>query len=129
MQGLRSFTDKNRRPSFIPNSNSEYQLPSGESIYLYTYPTLTTQQQRERRRQKLNPQPTERMSKELYGDEIIKVIKRCLRFKPDSSRSKDTSQSQYRCLYSDCGHAMHADENAAINIGNKWMNTKLVKNS
>jgi hypothetical protein len=129
LQGLRSFTDKNRRHPFIPNINSEYQLPSGESIYLYTYPTLTTQQQRERRRQKLNPQPTERMSKELYGDEIIKAIKRCLRFKPDSSRSKDTSQSQYRCLYSDCGHAMHADENAAINIGNKWMNTKLVRNS
>ena len=40
--------------------------------------------------------------------------------------SKDTTQSVYRCAFTDCGHEMHADENAAINIGRKWIDEKLI---
>lgn len=44
-----------------------------------------------------------------------------------SLRSKDTKQSVYNCPYADCQHVMHADENAAINIGRKWATQKLAE--
>jgi len=41
--------------------------------------------------------------------------------------SKDTTQSVYRCAFTDCGHEMYADENAAINIGRKWIDENLIQ--
>ena len=54
-------------------------------------------------------------SKRLYG-----YAKFHLRHKPCSKKSPDTTQSRYRCLYTDCGYQGHADENAAINIGRRF---------
>jgi hypothetical protein len=118
--------DTDSRFVFKANAKDEYELPSGSAICLYSPPKLTPKELKEARRRKLNRQPTVKLTDDFKGDEMLKVIRRCLRFKQQSSRSKDTSQSSYRCLYSDCGHSMHADENAAINIGLKWVREKLV---
>lgn len=59
-------------------------------------------------------------------DEAKKQLRRQLRRAPTSLRSKDTSQSRYFCAFSDCGHSMHADANAAINIVFKWIKNKKI---
>jgi hypothetical protein len=53
--------------------------------------------------------------------ELLRMARMHLRRPHDNLRSKDTSQSQYHCLNADCQHHMHADENAAVNIGVKWL--------
>jgi len=52
--------------------------------------------------------------------ELIKHVSRQLRQPQESTRSRDTTQSIYECIFEDCGHRMHADENAGINIVRKW---------
>jgi len=116
----------NSKTVFKADAEGKYMLDSGWSIYLYATQKLSAKELKDTRRRKLNRQPTEKLMDEFKGHEMVEAIKRCLRFKQKSSRSKDTSQSRYRCLYSDCGHSMHADENAAINIGLKWVREKLV---
>ncbi|MCY1456470.1 hypothetical protein D9M71_736920 [compost metagenome] len=61
---------------------------------------------------------------------LIRVLKRNLR-RPSGSGS-DTRQSWYICAFTDCKMGkivngqcgMHADENAAINIGRKWYDSR-----
>ena len=74
-------------------------------------------------------------------EELRKIIKANMRRPPRSTRSKDTSQSRYFCVYEDCDNhwdknrlealletsnlqqtwGTHADENAAINIGRRFL--------
>ena len=95
-------------------------------MYLFRPPKLSNSDRKVGRRQKLNRLPTAKVSEKFIGEEMLRATRQCLRFRQESTRSKDTSQSRYRCLFSDCGHEMHADENAAINIGYKWFTEKLV---
>ena len=37
--------------------------------------------------------------------------------------AKDTTQSRFQCLFTDCGVTYHADAGAAINIGRKFFST------
>jgi transposase len=39
--------------------------------------------------------------------------------------SGDTSQARYFCLYNDCTFTGHADENAAINIGWRYLTERI----
>lgn len=57
-------------------------------------------------------------------EELTKRIRENLRRAPKSLQSKDTTQSQYFCVFKDCdwnGHGHHADENAAVNIGRRFL--------
>lgn len=56
----------------------------------------------------------------ILGDDLIRAVRRNLRQAPKSMQTKDTTISVYNCVYQDCGKIMHADENAAINIGVKF---------
>lgn len=56
---------------------------------------------------------------------IITIARRNLRRPNHSTQSNDTSQSQYHCLYVDCDWSGHADENAAINIGKRFLLERL----
>jgi hypothetical protein len=58
-------------------------------------------------------------------EELISLARRNLRQAPKSRQSTDTTQSVYQCLYVDCHHRMHADENAAINIGRRFLEEKV----
>jgi len=53
-------------------------------------------------------------------EELRSVLRNNMRRAPADKRSKDTTVSRYHCAFADCGHTMHADENAAINIGEKF---------
>ncbi len=52
---------------------------------------------------------------------IYTVAKRNLRRPPKNVMTKDTTQSRYTCLYKNCSWTGHADENAAINIGRRYL--------
>ena len=58
--------------------------------------------------------------------EVKALLRRHLRRPSRSLRSKDTTQSWFVCAYDGCGHEMHADVNAAINIGRKFRDQILV---
>lgn len=61
---------------------------------------------------------------ELSLKEFERLVKRNLRRPPKSLQSKDTSQSRYFCVFKDCAMhnvEQHADENAAINIGRRFL--------
>ena len=67
---------------------------------------------------------------EVSGDRMTfkdadRNLRRQLRQGQQSTRSRDTTQSIYECAYTDCGNKMHADENAAINIAQKWISDRL----
>lgn len=49
------------------------------------------------------------------------VLRRNMRQAPRSEMSPDTTQARYTCVYTDCGYEGHADENAAINIGRRFL--------
>ena len=46
-------------------------------------------------------------------DDLVKLARRNLRRPNPSTMSRDTTQSRFQCLYTDCGWTGHADENAA----------------
>ena len=52
-------------------------------------------------------------------------IRRNMRQAPPSEMSPDTSQARFVCVYENCGFSGHADENAAINIGRRFLNERI----
>jgi len=68
-------------------------------------------------------------SKKVSADELRSLVNKQLRQPQVSTRSKDTTQSVYLCVFEDCGNRIHADENAAINIVRKWVDFKLARNN
>ena len=59
-----------------------------------------------------------------------KIVKANLRRAPKSLQSKDTTQSRYFCVFKDCdfhNRMQHADINAAINIGRRFLKTLIFK--
>lgn len=59
------------------------------------------------------------------SDEVRRIARRNLRRPPPSRQSKDTTQSIYQCLYDDCRNQMHADINAALNIGRRFLEERI----
>ena len=53
--------------------------------------------------------------------DITRIARRNMRQPPSSTMSPDTTQSRFKCVYVDCGYEGHADENAAINIGRRFL--------
>ena len=54
-------------------------------------------------------------------DRLERVLKRNMRQQPRSEMSPDTTQARFTCVYTDCGFEGHADENAAVNIGRRFL--------
>ena len=59
-------------------------------------------------------------------EELRPILRRNLRQPPRSKQSRDTTQSTYHCVYADCGYVGHADENAALNIGRRFLEERVV---
>ena len=53
--------------------------------------------------------------------DLIGIARRNMRQRPRSEMSPDTTQARFVCVYEDCGFQGHADENAAINIGRRFL--------
>lgn len=74
-----------------------------------------------RRRQNRRPTMEQPLAPGNYTVEDLRtVLRNNLRRAPLDRRSRDTTVSRYHCAFADCGRSMHADENAANNIGEKF---------
>lgn len=56
----------------------------------------------------------------MKADDLLRLLRRNLRQAPAQKSVKDTSVSVYQCVFVDCGKTIHAEENAAVNIGTKF---------
>ena len=59
-----------------------------------------------------------------------KKLQDSMRREPKSLQSKDTSQSRYYCVFTDCpchNKEQHADINAAVNIGRRFLESLMHK--
>jgi hypothetical protein len=80
-----------------------------------------------RRRQNKNATMDQPLAAGNYTVEDLRAIMRKnLRRAPTDRHVPDTTVSRYHCVFADCGHKMHADENAAINIGQKFRSEVVV---
>ena len=77
---------------------------------------------REKKRRPLNV-PVQKKSRPRR--DIERLVKRNMRQAPSSTMSPDTTQSRFTCVYLDCGYEGHADENAAINIGRRFLERRI----
>ena len=62
-------------------------------------------------------------------DDMQRILRRNMRQAPRSEMSPDTTQSRFTCMYVDCGYEGHADENAAVNIGRRFLERVAVNKS
>lgn len=74
------------------------------------------------RRRKERPPLNAPIGEGWHGRQYLKrIVKRNMRQQPRSEMSPDTTQARFVCVYEDCGFEGHADENAAINIGRRFL--------
>lgn len=93
----------------------------GEVLALFERTKETKEEFEARRRLNKSATMDQELSPGNYTVEDLRaVLRKNLRRAPADGRSKDTSVSRYHCAFDDCGHKMHADENASINIGEKF---------
>jgi hypothetical protein len=72
------------------------------------------------RRNERNPLKLDYGEATMNFDEFRRLVKSNMRRAPLSLQSKDTTQSQFHCVFENCDNhntGVHADENAAVNIG------------
>jgi len=76
------------------------------------------------RREKRNLPLNEPLKTGVYSlREMLGAEGRARRQKNPNQIAKDTTQSRFQCLFTDCGVTYHADAGAAINIGRKFFST------
>jgi hypothetical protein len=112
---------------FTVNEHGIVQLSNGR-IILKQRETMSKEQAlraaREARHQKQRPQLTAAMqAATLNTDDLIKIVRTNLRRPQVDTRSRDTTQSKFHCLYVDCRKIIHADENASVNIGYRFVSS------
>jgi RNase H-fold protein (predicted Holliday junction resolvase) len=57
--------------------------------------------------------------------EAISLARRSMRQRSPLEMARDTTQSQFHCLFNDCRKTYHADQGAAVNIGRKFLKERL----
>ena len=102
------------------SDDGELALDDG-TIRLFHATTDDKEKIRKARREKQRIDPDILLTGKNRIEYVLSVAKRNLRRPPKSLMSKDTTQSRYCCLYTDCGWTGHADGNAAINIGRRYL--------
>lgn len=110
------------------NSNGEVSL-FGKTIKLYSRPD-GKESKKARRKNERAPWVKPLTAQSLSLKDFRKIVKANLRRAPKSLQSKDTTQSRYFCVFKDCdfhNRMQHADINAAINIGRRFLKTLIFK--
>lgn len=101
------------------------KLPNG-MITLYKDKKYSEHELKKFRREKQRPPLNEPVSKGFHKrNDLQKNLKRNMRQHPKSEMSPDTTQARFVCVYEDCDYDGHADENAAINIGRKFIREEI----
>ena len=101
--------------------NGEADLTDGAALFLYEKAEWDSAQRRQFRRRKIRPALNRPLNGVRRADELSALVKRNLRRPPESTRSPDTAQSRYHCVFVGCRAELHADINAAVNIGRKLL--------
>lgn len=125
------FTEKKAKTNKKFNVNSKGELTTADGVIQLFEADRSKGPKFYARRNERTPL-TKPIAKGSYSlEEIERRVRTNLRRAPKSKQSRDTSQSQYFCVYKDCAlhfSGMQADENAAINIGRRFL-TALRKKS
>ena len=96
-------------------------LPDGV-IRLYERADYPPAESRRLRRRKERPPLNVPVPKGIHGrSHLERIARRNMRQAPRSEMSPDTTQARFVCLYTECGYEGHADVNAAINIGRRFL--------
>ncbi|CAB3754129.1 type V CRISPR-associated protein Cas12c [Paraburkholderia humisilvae] len=103
------------------------RLESGSIVLLVSEGEAAQQQARNRNERAPRVKPHTAGS--ISADDLIRLIARNLRRAPASRQSRDTTVSQYHCVYEDCAHTEHAEINAGINIGRRMRKSRLAETS
>ena len=91
-------------------------------IKLFKRADYADTQQKEFRRNKQRPPLNVLVSPgRSKREDLVRILRRNQRQPPKSEMSPDTSQARFVCVYEDCDYQGHADENAAINIGLRFL--------
>lgn len=107
-------------------TNGRVKIKS-ETLLLMERDALTQEDVQKHKREQRRVEMTRPLKSALYKvTELRRILKMNVRRAPTSKRSPDTTQSRFFCPFAECGHEMHADENASINVGRKFIDTKLV---
>lgn len=94
---------------------------NGAELVLFERSRESGDEAQKRRRENKRPSIAQQLTPGNYRvDELRQILRHNLRRAPQDRRSKDTTVSRYHCVFADCGKSMHADQNAAINIGEKF---------
>ena len=109
---------KSGTKSFTIREGGFVTLPGGDIQLFFSAPESERAEHRRRNERTPLNKPADAM--QMKGEDLRKAVYRNLRQAPLSRRVQDTTISQYHCLYADCGKVMHAEENAAINIGHNF---------
>lgn len=110
------------------DENGEVTL-FGKTLRLYKRPS-EEQSRKARRRNERAPWTEPRADVKLSLDDFRRAVAENMRRQPKSLQSKDTSQSRYFCVFTDCcchNQEQHADINAAINIGRRFLESLMPK--
>lgn len=110
------------------DENGEVML-FGRTLRLYKRPS-EEQSRKARRRNERAPWTEPRANVKLSLDDFRRAVAENMRRQPKSLQSKDTSQSRYFCVFTDCpchNKEQHADINAAINIGRRFLESLMPK--
>jgi hypothetical protein len=94
----------------------------GETIRLYK--ADSDKRKEYLRRNERNPLTLDYGEATMNFDEFRRLVKSNMRRAPLSLQSKDTTQSQFHCVFENCDNhnkGVHADENAAVNIGRRLL--------
>ena len=120
---LANFKESERLPVF------NGRLKVGNETLMLFEKVRVSRDEWEKIRQSRRRVPMERPlpAGEYTVSELRRIIKLNIRRAPEHQQSTDTTKSRYHCAFADCGNTMHADENAAINIGRKFFLTKVAK--
>lgn len=103
---------------------------SNETLLLFERPAMTTEELKKLKQQQKRVPYDKPLSSGLYkATDLRRIMRANLRRAPEQVRTKDSTQSRYCCVFADCGNSMHADTNAAINIGRKFFETRTVDNN
>lgn len=101
----------------------------GKTLRLYKRPS-EEQSKKARRRNERAPWTESRAGVKLSLDDFRRAVAENMRRQPKSLQSRDTSQSRYFCVFTDCpclNKEQHADINAAVNIGRRFLESLIRK--
>lgn len=110
------------------DENGEVTL-FGRTLRLYKRPS-EEQSRKARRRNERAPWTEPRADVKLSLDDFRRAVSENMRRHPKSLQSKDTSQSRYFCVFTNCpchNKEQHADINAAVNIGRRFLESLIRK--